>query len=62
MSTTASTPPTEHLSSAEVKDLTTRYTYGTWRKQKGWSPLHVVDAEDLVVDDALDQIEGTEAD
>jgi len=44
MSTTTETP--EKLTSTEVKDLTTRYTYGTWRKQKGWSPLHVVDAED----------------
>ena len=49
-----STPPTttESLSSAEVKDLTTRYTYGTWRRQKGWSPLHIVDAEDCHFVDA----------
>jgi taurine--2-oxoglutarate transaminase len=26
-------------------DLTTKYTFGTWRFQKGWKPLHVVDAK-----------------
>ena len=36
----------EALSSSEIKELTTRYTYGTWRKQKGWTPLEIVDAED----------------
>jgi len=34
------------MSTADVKEITARHTYGTWRKQKGWSPLHVVDAED----------------
>lgn len=34
------------LSPSEVKELTTHYTYGTWRRQKGWAPLYVVDAED----------------
>jgi taurine--2-oxoglutarate transaminase len=29
----------------EVSELTARYTYGTWRFQKGWKPLHIVDAE-----------------
>ena len=33
------------LSSAEVIDLTTKHTYGTWRFQKGWKPRHIVDAE-----------------
>ncbi|MEM0441428.1 MAG: aspartate aminotransferase family protein [Candidatus Caldarchaeum sp.] len=28
-----------------VVDDTARYTYGTWRKQRGWRPIHVVDAE-----------------
>jgi taurine--2-oxoglutarate transaminase len=36
------TPP---LTSQEVTDLTARLTYGTWRFQKGWKPIHVVDAE-----------------
>src|SRR5258708_32369038 len=44
MSTTTSIP--EKLTTADVKEITARYTYGTWRKQKGWSPLHIVDAED----------------
>src|SRR5579884_3813210 len=35
----------EPLTSQQVKELTTRYTYGTWRRQKGWTPLHIVDAE-----------------
>jgi taurine--2-oxoglutarate transaminase len=37
---------TETLSSAQVKELTAQYTYGTWRRQKGWAPIYVVDAED----------------
>jgi len=40
------TPTAETLSSAQVKELTARLTYGTWRRQKGWAPLEVVDAED----------------
>lgn len=39
-------PVTETLSSSQVKELTARYTYGTWRRQKGWAPVHVVDAAD----------------
>lgn len=33
------------LSSQEITALTAQYTYGTWRYQKGWKPLHVADAE-----------------
>ncbi len=40
------TSSTEQLSSAEVQQLTAQYTYGTWRRQKGWTPLHIVDAQD----------------
>src|SRR5262245_19276463 len=29
----------------DVSQLTARYTYGTWRYQKGWAPLHVTKAE-----------------
>ena len=36
---------TTPLSTAEVKALTSQHTYGTWRFQKGWSPMHIVDAE-----------------
>ncbi len=28
-----------------VSEDTARLSYGTWRRQKGWKPLHVVDAE-----------------
>src|SRR4029078_5220868 len=33
------------LSSQEVSDRTRKLNYGTWRFQKNWSPLHIVDAE-----------------
>ncbi len=36
---------TQKLTSKEVVDITSAYTYGTWRKQKGWTPLHIVDGE-----------------
>ncbi|MEP6643021.1 MAG: aspartate aminotransferase family protein [Acidobacteriaceae bacterium] len=42
----------DQLTSQEVRDVTSKYTYGTWRKQKGWNPLHVVDAEDCHFTDA----------
>ena len=35
----------EHLTSSEISELTRKYTYGTWRRQAGWTPLHVTDAE-----------------
>ena len=41
-----------NLTSQETTDLTARYTYGTWRFQKGWKPLHVVDAEGCYFTDA----------
>ena len=37
------------LSSAEVVvQITRRLNYGTWRFQKGWNPMHIVDAEGLL--------------
>jgi taurine--2-oxoglutarate transaminase len=33
-------------------DITASYTYGTWRAQKGWKPLHVVDVEGCYFYDA----------
>ena len=36
---------TTTLSSQEISELTRKLNYGTWRFQKGWSPLHVADAE-----------------
>lgn len=29
----------------DISELTARYTYGTWRAQRGWRPLHVTRAE-----------------
>jgi taurine--2-oxoglutarate transaminase len=29
----------------DAAETTRRHTYGTWRKQKGWAPLDIVDAE-----------------
>src|SRR5271169_3331635 len=40
------------LSPAQVKEYTTQLTFGTWRRQKGWSPLQVVDAEGCYFTDA----------
>ena len=51
-STSMPIPTTETLSPAQVKELTARLTYGTWRRQKGWAPLEVVDAEDCHFIDA----------
>jgi taurine--2-oxoglutarate transaminase len=34
-----------NLTSQEISELTAKYTYGTWRFQKGWKPLHIADAE-----------------
>jgi taurine--2-oxoglutarate transaminase len=42
----------DRLSSSQVKELTAQLTYGTWRRQEGWSPLHVVDAEGCHFTDA----------
>lgn len=43
---------TEQLSSSQVRELTGKYTYGTWRKQKGWNPIQLVDAEGCYFTDA----------
>ncbi len=29
----------------EVRELSAKHTYGTWRRQKGWNPLNIVSAE-----------------
>jgi taurine--2-oxoglutarate transaminase len=36
-------PP--NLTTQQVVDLTRQYNYGTWRFQKNWNPMHIVDAE-----------------
>jgi taurine--2-oxoglutarate transaminase len=33
------------LSDMSVADIVSRYTFGTWRPQKGWKPMHIVKAE-----------------
>ncbi len=40
------------LSPGDVVAITARHTYGTWRKQKGWAPLEIVDAEGCWFTDA----------
>src|SRR5215470_14881221 len=30
---------------SDVSQITARHTYGTWRSQRGWAPLHVTRAE-----------------
>src|SRR6201996_6037599 len=40
------------LSSQQVSELTRKLNYGTWRFQKGWTPLHVADAEGCFFIDA----------
>jgi taurine--2-oxoglutarate transaminase len=39
------------LTSAEVVQITKDTNYGTWRFQKGWNPLHIVDAEGCYITD-----------
>jgi taurine--2-oxoglutarate transaminase len=40
------------LTSEEVVQITRDTNYGTWRFQKGWNPLHIVDAEGCTITDA----------
>jgi taurine--2-oxoglutarate transaminase len=40
------------LDKMTVSEITARYTYGTWRLQKNWKPLHIVDAEGCYFVDA----------
>jgi taurine---2-oxoglutarate transaminase len=42
----------ESLTSAQVVESTKKLNYGTWRFQKSWNPLHVVDAEGCYFVDA----------
>ncbi len=43
---------TTTLTSAEVVQITKDTNYGTWRFQKGWNPMHIVDAEGCYITDA----------
>ena len=40
------------MTSQEVIDITAKNTFGTWRFQKGWKPLHITDAEGCYFIDA----------
>jgi len=42
----------ESLTSAQVVETTRKLNYGTWRFQKSWNPLHIVDAEGCYFIDA----------
>ncbi len=39
------------LTSKEVVDITRSTNYGTWRFQRNWNPLHIVDAKDCTIVD-----------
>ena len=40
------------MTNDEVVAITAKHTYGTWRFQKGWTPLQIVDAEGCYFTDA----------
>ncbi len=44
-------PVTAGMTSEEVVRITRETNYGTWRFQKGWNPLHIVDAEGCFITD-----------
>jgi taurine--2-oxoglutarate transaminase len=46
--TTAAKPA---LTSEQIVQITKDTNYGTWRFQKGWSPMHIVDAEGCYIVD-----------
>jgi taurine--2-oxoglutarate transaminase len=48
----AMTQPTTDLTSEEVVRITRETNYGTWRFQKGWNPLHIVDSDGCYIVDA----------
>jgi taurine--2-oxoglutarate transaminase len=44
--------PATELTSEEVVQITRETNYGTWRFQKGWNPLHIVDSDGCFIIDA----------
>jgi taurine--2-oxoglutarate transaminase len=44
--------PATELTSEEVIQITRETNYGTWRFQKGWNPLHIVDTDGCYIIDA----------
>src|SRR6188768_3169339 len=53
-STTAFSPETLRCApmTEDISELTARYTYGTWRAQRGWRPINVTKAEGVYFWDA----------
>jgi taurine--2-oxoglutarate transaminase len=51
MGTTAVAPETTKMTSEEIVQITRETNYGTWRFQKGWNPMHIVDAEGCYIVD-----------
>jgi len=45
-------PATTDITSEEVVRITRETNYGTWRFQKGWNPLHIVDSDGCYIVDA----------
>ena len=39
------------LTTQEVIEITKRTNFGTWRFQKSWNPMHIVDAKDCTITD-----------
>ena len=39
------------LTSEQVVEITRRTNYGTWRYQRSWNPMHIVDAKDCTLTD-----------
>ena len=44
------------LTSQEVVEITRSTNYGTWRFQKSWNPLHIVDAKDCTITDGAGRV------
>ncbi|HYK35104.1 aspartate aminotransferase family protein [Alloacidobacterium sp.] len=49
---TMTQPTTTEMTSEEVVRITRETNYGTWRFQKGWNPLHIVDSDGCYIVDA----------
>jgi taurine--2-oxoglutarate transaminase len=50
--TMTETAETEVLTTEEILRVTRQHNYGTWRMQKSWKPMHIVDAEGCYFMDA----------
>jgi len=52
VTTNGSSGLTSPMSTEDVVRITRETNYGTWRFQKGWTPMHIVDAEGCYIVDA----------